>query len=395
MLHYFSHKGHTCGCFCWSAAGQKDASPASICNASVLPRQHSTQNLLRLCRASAHTFFLSFFFFLLAKITAGPSESWCRNLCTENTVWWYCWYYRRPLSSITHCSSSHSASSTFQSAADWFPSDALASPCCSFIYALTQTRYALKMIQHAGGGVLRVACLPRGLESCRYGGAVGVTFSELGPDSSGDRSSMPSEAMSLTVRNDGVAPGCTEFSLSTEEQPAAGCWCRLAPVQQQQPRWRKPGGGWSSAVVPAPLRYGPGHGQSSCWCTLKEFFYFFLINCIDLKSVFHLIPQIHFYSYLSLRIITTWLKSKRDDKVWEFKWWDKKKQQLTAVATRCHCGITEVRGSAVRARSPHILLFIHGCGVRFTQQSPAVLCFLCRPGVANSFYNMEDHEYQN
>lgn len=193
-----------------------------------------------------------------------------------------------------------------------------------------------------------------------------------------------------------VAPGCTEFSLSTEEQPAAGCWCRLAPVQQQQqPRWRKPGGGWSSAVVPAPLRYGPGHGQSSCWCTLKEFFYFFLINCIDLKSVFHLIPQIHFYSYLSLRIITTWLKSKRDDKVWEFKWWDKKKQQLTAVATRCHCGITEVRGSAVRARSPHILLFIHGCGVRFTQQSPAELCFLCRPGVANSFYNMEDHEYQN
>lgn len=78
-----------------------------------------------------------------------------------------------------------------------------------------------------------MACLPRGLESCRYGGAVGVTFSELGPDSSGDRSSMPSEAMSLTVRNDGVAPGCTEFSLSTEEQPAAGCWCRLAPVQQQ------------------------------------------------------------------------------------------------------------------------------------------------------------------
>lgn len=139
----------------------------------------------------------------------------------------------------------------------------------------------------------------------------------------------------------------------------------------------------------------PGMGRVYAGAHWRNFFYFFLINCIDLKSVFHLIPQIHIYSYLSLRIITTWLKSKRDDKVWEFKWWDKKKQQLTAVATRCHCGITEVRGSAVRARSPHILLFIHGCGVRFTQQSPAVLCFLCRPGVANSFYNMEDHEYQN
>lgn len=139
----------------------------------------------------------------------------------------------------------------------------------------------------------------------------------------------------------------------------------------------------------------PGMGRVHAGAHWRNFFYFFLINCIDLKSVFHLIPQIHIYSYLSLRIITTWLKSKRDDKVWEFKWWDKKKQQLTAVATRCHCGITEVRGSAVRARSPHILLFIHGCGVRFTQQSPAVLCFLCRPGVANSFYNMEDHEYQN
>lgn len=34
---------------------------------------------------------------------------------------------------------------------------------------------------------------------------MGVTFSELGPDSSGDRSSMPSEAMSTAVRNDGAA----------------------------------------------------------------------------------------------------------------------------------------------------------------------------------------------
>ncbi|TNN61454.1 hypothetical protein EYF80_028333 [Liparis tanakae] len=91
----------------------------------------------------------------------------------------------------------------------------------------------------AAEAVSHVACLPRGLESCRYEGVVGVTFSELGPDSSGDRSSMPSEAMSFTVDRGagragtaGQSPGCTESSLSTEEQPAAGCWCRVAPVQQ-------------------------------------------------------------------------------------------------------------------------------------------------------------------
>ncbi|MEQ2289704.1 hypothetical protein AMECASPLE_035946 [Ameca splendens] len=69
------------------------------------------------------------------------------------------------------------------------------------------------MIQHAGrqaemqgaerGWGIRRLCLPRGLESCRYGGAVGVTFSELGADSSGERSSIPSEAMSVAVINDG------------------------------------------------------------------------------------------------------------------------------------------------------------------------------------------------
>lgn len=55
----------------------------------------------------------------------------------------------------------------------------------------------------AGGWEIRKLCLPRGLESCRYGGAVGVTFSELGADSSGERSSMPSEAMSVAVTNNG------------------------------------------------------------------------------------------------------------------------------------------------------------------------------------------------
>lgn len=144
-------------------------------------------------------------------------------------------------STLTHCSSSHSAGSTFLSAADRFPTDALASPCCSFIYALAQTRYALKkMIQHAGGGPLHVVCLPRGLESCRYGGAVGVTFSELGPDSSGDRSSMPSEAMSLTARD--LTGGSWLHRVFPQHGGAASGWLLVpvAPVQQpqqqQQPR---------------------------------------------------------------------------------------------------------------------------------------------------------------
>lgn len=37
--------------------------------------------------------------------------------------------------------------------------------------------------------------LPLGLGSCRYGGAVGVTLPEFCADNSGERSSMPSEAI--------------------------------------------------------------------------------------------------------------------------------------------------------------------------------------------------------
>lgn len=84
---------------------------------------------------------------------------------------------------------------------------------------------------------LRVVCLPWGLESCRYGGTVGVTFSELGPDNSGDRSSMPSEAMSFwSQRSDEQRRGRllagTESSRSSEEQP--GGWWSLLLVQHQQ-----------------------------------------------------------------------------------------------------------------------------------------------------------------
>lgn len=96
--------------------------------------------------------------------------------------------------------------------------------------------------RRAGCG--HVVCLPRGLESCRYGGAVGVTFSELGPDSSGDRSSMPSEAISTAVRDDGAAEEAAAaasgrllaapslHSARRSSRRLVGCWCRVAPVQQ-------------------------------------------------------------------------------------------------------------------------------------------------------------------
>lgn len=121
-----------------------------------------------------------------------------------------------------------------------------------------------EMIQHAvHRRCLHVGCcLPRGLESCRYGGAVGVTFPELGLDSSWDRSSMPSEAMTFGAEGRGLeggdadAPGCT-----AESSRSAGCfWCRAAPGPAAAAAapvtaawWRR-----SSAAAPAPhwLRLG-------------------------------------------------------------------------------------------------------------------------------------------
>lgn len=241
----------TSGHFVDLQLGQKAA--FICCSGSFLPRQSTTWKP-HIQRGLTEPQLASYMFlFLDAK---GPSESWWEHFCSKNRACCYC----RPLFSnpLLHFS---------QCRLHLFPQLQIdcpclfALPCCSFIYA--QTRYAQKWFSIQSPSLslcLHVVCLPRGLDSCRYGGAVGVTFSELGPDSRGDRSSMPSEAMFVhrwAERNDGgEAPGCTEASLSTEEQPAAGCWCRVAPVQQ--PRWRQPGGGRSSAVIPAPSLTWPG-----------------------------------------------------------------------------------------------------------------------------------------
>lgn len=77
------------------------------------------------------------------------------------------------------------------------------------------------------------ACLPRGLDSCRYGGAAGVTLSELGPESSGDRSSKPSEAMSLCAHR-GTSVSCAGSALGREVRPGGGGWW-AGGAQEQRP----------------------------------------------------------------------------------------------------------------------------------------------------------------
>lgn len=61
-----------------------------------------------------------------------PAESWCKHFCSKNRGCCYC----RPLFSNPLLHFSQGGSSTFFSAADWFPTDTLALPRCSFIYAL-------------------------------------------------------------------------------------------------------------------------------------------------------------------------------------------------------------------------------------------------------------------
>lgn len=136
-------------------------------------------------------------------------------------------------------------------------------------------------VQRSDASVSR--CLPRGLESCRYGGTVGVTFSELGPDSSGDRSSMPSEAMSFRAevgaerrRGERRLLAGTESSRSSEEQPG-GWWSvgavllQLQQQQQQQRRGRQPGGGGAWRPSPPLSDLSRGGLRVSATRTAVEF----------------------------------------------------------------------------------------------------------------------------
>lgn len=109
------------------------------------------------------------------------------------------------------------------------------------------------MIQHAA---FPVECLPRGLESCRYGGTVRVAFSVLGPDSNGERSSMPSEAISSTVERwraeaAGTLLAAPSLQSARRSSRQLVVWCRVSPgpAAPVTVAWRRRG----SAVVPALL----------------------------------------------------------------------------------------------------------------------------------------------
>ncbi len=94
---------------------------------------------------SYHLFFFLFFFWWRPKTLQAPvsRDGSISAVKTELAV------IVGP-SSLTHCSSSHSASSTFLPAADGLPLPCLALPRCSFIYA--QTRYAQKWFSMQAAG---------------------------------------------------------------------------------------------------------------------------------------------------------------------------------------------------------------------------------------------------
>lgn len=182
--------------------------------------------------------------------------------------------------SLTHCSSSHSRGSTF-------PQRHIRSSPMQF-YLRTCTKNVAQhrsappdMIQHAGSErgasvCVCVSCaLPRGLGSCRYGGAVGVTLSVLGPDNSGDRSSMPSEEAMLSwgrVRANqsrrqrrrwlswtGFFPSATESS-QQRRRVRSSQLLRSGSACDGKPGRRSSAPGFGGLCCPSPQRkkHGPG-----------------------------------------------------------------------------------------------------------------------------------------
>lgn len=193
-----------------------------------------------------------------------------------------------------------------------------------------------------------VVRLPRGLESCRYGGTVGVTFSELGPDSNGDRSSMPSEAMSLTVTDDGqrrrerllAAPSLQSARRSSRRWFAGAV---LLPVQQ--PRWRQPGRGgaarWSPPLTDMTRSELWTHVELNTAHTVLEFV---RKTCqeIDFNCLVSRICLIKCNMYRSYINVLLRFQTSR----WNVSVLDKHRAKSTQLrflifATRCHFRITE------------------------------------------------------
>lgn len=226
---------------CWLAAGTKGYWSCLHLQWVISPNDSSQQHYIP---SQWHIATLMLFLMLKTHNITGPSESWCKQISAVKTrARCYC----RPLLSNLLLQ---------------FPQrrlhlslrlTVLVLANCSFIFTHQLDTPQKAMIQHAA---FPVECLPRGLESCRYGGTVRVAFSVLGPDSNGERSSMPSEAMSSTVwgwRAEAAGRLLAAPSLQSARRSSRRLvvWCRVSPgpAAPVTVAWRRRG----SAVVPAPL----------------------------------------------------------------------------------------------------------------------------------------------
>lgn len=123
------------------------------------------------------------------------------------------------------------------------------------------------MIQHSY--VNHNPHLPLGLGSCRYGGAVGVTFPEFGADNSGDRSSIPSEAI-ISVDQHGTTAAAAANGGGLRPllwRGAVRLWARGRAVERRSQRRKR--GGWEIAAGPDGISL-PSYPPfcSHCQCCL-------------------------------------------------------------------------------------------------------------------------------
>lgn len=227
----------------------------------------------------------------------------------------------------------------------------LTAPCLGLLQFIiyAQARYApKKMIQHAGSCVTcRVFTSGTWILQVRGDGGGRV----LGAGARQQRRSLVHAVGGHVVnreRGGGEAPGCTESSLSSEEQPAAGCWCRVAPgpaAPVTEARRRR-----SSAVVPAPSLTWPGAvlwiraelNTAHIGNTVMEFC--MKKTCLEIKlnCVARRITWILCHIFITIKM--SCLDSKQADDIFSVleKHSGKSiKLRFPVFATRCHCKITD------------------------------------------------------
>lgn len=305
------HKGHIWA-FCWFAAGQKDARlpPSAVLQCSHVNIQ--TNIYWGFSRASAHTFFPPF----SPKRLQWSSESWCRNLCTKNTVWWWCYYcrplYSNPLLQFSQCRLHLSVSCRPISHR---------CPCLALLQLYLRTRTNSIRPKKNDSACRRRASTCRVFTSgtwiLQVRGSSGGHI--LGVGARQQRRSLVHAVgghVADRERSDGrllAAPGFPSARRSSQRLvvgascsgPAAAA-AATAPLTEA---WR----GEELRAGPSPLGYGPGYGQWS-WCAglkcaVVAIFFPPIWNTINLKRAckrkysifFNLSPKIIISSCIEIR----------------------------------------------------------------------------------------------